>query len=132
MLVAAQNVSDYDRTHVEVAGAIEAVMRDTSWFTDAVMEKLAQQASNGATAAASTFAGLGELPPRGREILTLVCQGLDDPAIAAKLSLSANTVRNHIASLFRKTGVRTRAQLIVWGRERNVTGRRIAKGSAKA
>ncbi|MDX7951226.1 PAS domain S-box protein [Lichenihabitans sp. Uapishka_5] len=132
MLVAAQNVSNYDRTHVEVAGAIEAVMRDTAWFTDAVMEKLARQADDGPDAATHAFSELGELPPRAREILTLVCQGLEDPAIAAKLSLSANTVRNHVASLFRKTGVRTRARLIVWGRERGVTGRRIARGSPQS
>lgn len=127
MLVAAQNISDYDRTHVEVAGAIEAVMRDTTWFTDAVLEKLARQKGNGP--ANASFAGLGDLPPRAREILELVCDGLDDEDIGGRLGLSRNTVRNHVASLFRKTGVRSRAQLVIWGRERGVSGsKRSGKG----
>ena len=129
MLVAAQNMSQHNRTHVEVADAIESVMRDTAWFTDAVLEKLARQKSE--EPATPETVGLGELPPRAREILTLVCQGLDDAAIAAKLSLSANTVRNHVASLFRKTNVRSRAKLIIWGRERGVTGSERSRGRVK-
>ena len=125
MLVVAQDVADYRRTHVEVAGAIEAVMRDTSWFTDAVLEKLARQGD--LQPAAAEAVKLAELPPRAREILTLVCTGLDDAAIAAKLSLSVNTVRNHVASLFKKTDARSRAKLIVWGRERGVTGRQTSR-----
>jgi PAS domain S-box-containing protein len=118
MLVTAQNVSERKRTHVEVAGAIEAVFRDTSWLTDAVLEKLARarrpEAADGA--------GLAELPPRARQVLDRVCRGENDGAIAAGLDVSRNTVRNHVASLFRKTGVRSRAALIVWGRERGIGG----------
>lgn len=120
ILVVAQNVAHHNRTHVEVAGAIEAVMRDTSWFTDAVLEKLARQRSPEPEAAGAV--DLAALPPRAREILEHVCSGMDDAAIAKTLSLSRNTVRNHVASLFRKTKVRSRAQLIIWARERGVTG----------
>lgn len=130
MLVAAQNVSHHNRTHVEVAGAIEAVMRDTAWFTDAVLDKLARQKS--LEPATAETVGLGALPPRAREILTLVCLGLDDAAIAAKLSLSPNTVRNHLASLFRKTNMRGRAKLVIWGRERGVTGSETSRGGEKS
>jgi DNA-binding NarL/FixJ family response regulator len=33
------------------------------------------------------------------------------------LSLSQNTVRNHIASLYRKIGVNRRSAAIIWARE---------------
>ena len=122
VLLTAQNVSERRRTHVEIAGAIEAVFQDTSWLTDAVLEKLAR--SRSPVSAGTATAGLGELPPRARQVLDLVCQGDDDDAIAAGIGLSRNTVRNHVASLFRKTGVRSRAALIVWGRERGVGGLR--------
>ena len=118
VLVTAQNVSERKRTHVEVAAAIEAVFRDTSWLTDAVLEKLARARNP----EAAEGAALGALPVRAREVLDLVCGGADDGAIAAGLGVSRNTVRNHVAGLFRKTGVRSRAALIVWGRERGVGG----------
>lgn len=130
MLVAAQNITHHNRTRVEVAGAIEAVMRDTAWFTDAVLEKLARLGDDG-DGEVPAVAVLTELPPRAREILILVCQGLDDAAIASRLTLSPNTVRNHVASLFRKTGVRSRAKLIVWGNERGVGRRPPANGGGK-
>ena len=130
MLVAAQNVSHHNRTHVEVATAIEEVMRDTTWFADAVLEKLARK--RGEETGPEVGAALGELPPRAREILALVCQGLDDAAIAAALSISPNTVRNHVASLFRKTKVRSRAKLIIWARERGVTGAERTRVPVKA
>lgn len=121
VLLVAQNISDRNRTQVEVAHAIEAVMKDTTWFTGAVLEKLVRL-RRPETASPAKTAGLAELPPRAREILGLVCQGQDDAAIATQLSLSRNTVRNHVASLYRKTGVSSRAKLIIWARERGVTG----------
>ena len=120
MLLVADNISDRNRTHVEVAGAIEAVMKDTNWFTDVVLEKLARMRR--AEGEAPDAAGLAQLPPRGREVLNFVCRGLDDGAIADALKVSRNTVRNHVTSLYKKTGVKSRAKLIVWARERGVTG----------
>ncbi len=120
ILLVAQNISERNRTQLEVADAIEAVMKDTDWFTDAVLEKLARR-RRPETEVADT-ASLAELPPRAREILELVCQGMDDAAIAGRLALSRNTVRNHITSLYRKTRVSSRAKLVIWGRERGVTG----------
>lgn len=129
VLVAAQNVSHHNQTRVEVAGAIEAVMRDTTWFTDAVLDKLARQ--NSVELEKPDAVGLASLPPRAREILEHICKGLDDAAIAEKLSLSPNTVRNHVAALFRKTNVRSRSKLIIWARERGVTGSERTRPGAK-
>ncbi|SFT29739.1 LuxR C-terminal-related transcriptional regulator, partial [Methylobacterium sp. yr668] len=47
----------------------------------------------------------------------LICSGLSDDAIARKLGLSRNTVRNHGAALYRKLGVHRRTEAVVWGRE---------------
>ncbi len=97
------------------------MFRDTSWLTDAVLEKLARARGAGGGRRAPALA---ELPARAREVLGLVCRGQDDGAIAAALGVSRNTVRNHVAGLFRRTGVRSRAALIVWGRERGIGARR--------
>ena len=52
-----------------------------------------------------------------QEVLGLICEGLDDKAIAQRLGLSGNTVRNHVASMYAKTGVNRRAAAIAWARE---------------
>ena len=49
------------------------------------------------------------LTPRELEILHLLATGITDPEIADALFISVRTVEHHVASVFRKFGVRTRA-----------------------
>jgi pimeloyl-ACP methyl ester carboxylesterase/DNA-binding CsgD family transcriptional regulator len=58
------------------------------------------------------------LTPAEREVLHLVALGLDNPAIAQRLNKSEKTVRNQVSSIFDKLGVRTRAEAIVYVRDR--------------
>jgi pimeloyl-ACP methyl ester carboxylesterase/DNA-binding CsgD family transcriptional regulator len=58
------------------------------------------------------------LTRREREVLTLLTEGLGNADIAERLSLSEKTVRNHLSNLFDKLGVWTRAQAIVFARDR--------------
>lgn len=57
------------------------------------------------------------LSPREREVLTLLAEGFGNAQIAARLSISEKTVRNHVSNLFDKLGVWTRAQAIVFARD---------------
>ena len=58
------------------------------------------------------------LSPREREVLALITEGLGNAQIAERLSISEKTVRNHVSNLFDKLGVWTRAQAIVFARDR--------------
>jgi pimeloyl-ACP methyl ester carboxylesterase/DNA-binding CsgD family transcriptional regulator len=58
------------------------------------------------------------LTVRERGILTLLTEGLSNADIAERLGLSEKTVRNHISNLYDKLGVWTRAQAIVFARDR--------------
>ncbi len=58
------------------------------------------------------------LSPREREVLTLLAEGFGNAQIASQLSISEKTVRNHVSNLFDKLGVWTRAQAIVFARDR--------------
>ena len=53
-----------------------------------------------------------ELSPREQEITRLIAQGLGTAAIAARLHLSAHTVRDHVKAIFEKVGVSSRGELV--------------------
>jgi pimeloyl-ACP methyl ester carboxylesterase/DNA-binding CsgD family transcriptional regulator len=59
-----------------------------------------------------------QLTAREREVLVLITQGLANADIGKSLSISEKTVRNHISNLFDKLGVWSRAQAIVFARDR--------------
>lgn len=116
-----QDITDRKRNEAELMAAIDAVMQDASWFSQTVIEKLAQlrqplELSRG-------HAELADLTAREREILGLMCDGLSDPDIAHALGLSRHTVRNHVASLYSKLDVHRRSAAIIWARQRGIVGK---------
>jgi pimeloyl-ACP methyl ester carboxylesterase/DNA-binding CsgD family transcriptional regulator len=58
------------------------------------------------------------LTPAERDVLRLVATGLDNHAIAQQLHKSEKTVRNQLSSILDKLGVHTRAEAIVYVRDR--------------
>lgn len=54
------------------------------------------------------------LTPRELEVLQMICDGLSNRAIAAKLNLSANTVAVHRANIMNALGVHKTAELVVY------------------
>ena len=57
-----------------------------------------------------------QLTGRERDVLALIAEGFDNAQIAARLSLSEKTVRNHITRIFDKIEVENRSQAIVAAR----------------
>jgi pimeloyl-ACP methyl ester carboxylesterase/DNA-binding CsgD family transcriptional regulator len=62
------------------------------------------------------------LSAREREVLTLIVEGLSNAELAGRLGISEKTVRNHVSNLFDKLGVWTRAQAMVFARDRGFRG----------
>ncbi len=52
---------------------------------------------------------------RESEVLALICQGFSNQVIAESMFLTTNTVKTYIRSLYRKIGVATRPQAMIWG-----------------
>ncbi|WP_406500069.1 AAA family ATPase [Streptomyces sp. NBC_00846] len=67
--------------------------------------------TDGAAEPSGPAAGLAQLTSREREIAALVAEGLTNQAVASRLCLSPRTVESHIARVYRKTGVPSRAAL---------------------
>ncbi len=55
------------------------------------------------------------LTDREAEILALITQGRSNGEIAAMTCLSPNTVKSYIRSIYRKIGVGSRTQAVLWG-----------------
>ena len=59
------------------------------------------------------------LSPRETEILTAIAQGMSNKDIAAELSISVQTVNNHIKSVLRKLAVNNRTQAVLFALRRS-------------
>jgi pimeloyl-ACP methyl ester carboxylesterase/DNA-binding CsgD family transcriptional regulator len=86
-------------------------------FKETVLEFTGQTGAQGDGGAA--FAALSR---RERETLALLAGGLSNAEIAERLGISEKTVRNHLSHLFDKLGVWSRAQAIVFARDRGFSG----------
>ena len=62
-----------------------------------------------------------DLTPREAETLKLIAAGLSNAEIAKTLVVSDATVKTHINRVFRKTGVRDRAQAVRYAYEHGIT-----------
>lgn len=90
--------------------AVRSVAHGGTWFSRPVV-------------AALTHRGLQVEPPsrvltdREDELLGLLTRGLDNACIASELHLGEQTVRNYLSRLYRKLGVQTRTEAIIWVRD---------------
>jgi DNA-binding CsgD family transcriptional regulator len=110
----------------DLIAAIESVLADTSTFTRAIIGKLRGLREVAEPSGLSSDIDL--LTARERDVLGLICKGKSDVEMSRELKLSQNTVRNHVASLYRKIGVNRRSAAIIWARERAITSE-VALGS---
>ena len=107
------DVTERKRSERELVAAIDQVMADTSWFSRSLIEKLATLRSSTKKEERDTAADT--LTKRERQALQFICEGMSDARIAEGLGLSPNTVRNHIAALYRKLDVHNRTEAALWG-----------------
>jgi ATP/maltotriose-dependent transcriptional regulator MalT len=114
-----------DRCRLELAGVLgqlgrrEAATQEASTAHAAFRELGAEHDARRAGAlvaelmpdeAASSKPGV--LTRRETEVLGLVAEGLNNAEIAARLSVSAHTVHRHVANIFDKLGVSSRAAAV--------------------
>lgn len=93
--------------------AIEMVQSGEIWVGRKTMQKLLTRlfeiSQQGQSAAAQI--DLSVLTQREREIALLVSEGASNKRVANRLGVTERTVKAHLSSIFRKTGMRDRLQL---------------------
>lgn len=57
---------------------------------------------------------INQLTAREHEVLQALSDGLTDKQIAARLNVSSETIRTHMANILAKLGVESRLQALVW------------------
>lgn len=93
----------------ELTDAVRAVAQGREYLQPALGAALARWREAPGKISAKASVDLGE---REREVLRLIALGHTNAEIARLLFLSVRTVENHRASLMRKLGVKTRADLV--------------------
>ena len=109
------DVTERKQNEAQLMRAIEEVMNDATWFSRSVVERLAQLRSGDVDRT-----GIDELTARERQVLSYVAKGSNNDTISSELGLATQTVRNYISSIYEKLGLHTRAEVVVWARERGL------------
>jgi DNA-binding NarL/FixJ family response regulator len=92
----------------ELVGALEAV--------HAGEVVVSQSSTRSRTLGSLDWPGRREgLTDREAEILALITQGKSNAEVAALTFLSPNTIKSYIRTLYRKIGVESRTQAVLWG-----------------
>ena len=98
----------------DILRAIQAVARGEALFGPSIATRLMNYFDPPQQISSQAFP---ELTEREREILDLIAQGASNADIAAQLTISQKTVRNHVSNIFNKLQVTDRVQAALRARE---------------
>ncbi len=99
-----------DASVEELVRVVRDVSRGERYMAPAVGARIAVEEASRAD----------RLSAREMEVLILIADGHTNPEIALRLSLSVRTIETHRAHIQRKVGLRTRAQLVAYARDRGL------------
>ncbi|HEX6291575.1 MAG TPA: response regulator transcription factor [Herpetosiphonaceae bacterium] len=96
--------------------AIEKVHAGEVWLDGALMARVLGRTLPGSDASAINpeSAKMAALTDREREVIALICEGLQNKLIGERLFISETTVRHHLTSIFDKVGVSNRLELVIY------------------
>lgn len=96
-----------------IVKAIRRVVQGGTWWSPAIVEQMIHRQQEQGTGVTLTA--------REQQIVALLARGWDHTRIADDLQLAVQTVRNYTHRLYTKLGVHSRAEVVVWARERGIT-----------
>ncbi|MEV1063107.1 response regulator transcription factor [Streptomyces sp. NPDC050263] len=96
----------------EIVRAVHSVLSGDAGLSPSVQRRLLERLSAPEPEPAQPPVPPDGLTPREAEVLVLIADGLSNPEIARRLSVSTATVKTHINNIFTKTGLKGRAQAV--------------------
>jgi two-component system, NarL family, response regulator DegU len=100
-----------------LANAVRAAANGKSWLSPSVASKVIKRVVNSQVTTKQDKPSeqfIEDFTKREREILCLLAEGLDNSAIAEKLTITKRTVQNHISTIYGKLGVKTRTEAMLF------------------
>jgi two-component system NarL family response regulator len=102
-----------DTTPTELVEAVRTVASGSSLLSPAMASRLLDEFAVLVRRQDTSGEGTAALSRRELEVLTLVAEGLNNRAIAERLYISENTVKNHIRNIHEKLQVHSRMEAVV-------------------
>jgi RNA polymerase sigma factor (sigma-70 family) len=102
-----------DVTPEQLTAAVRLVRSGDALLAPSITRRLVERFARRDEDAAVVHRDLAALTPREREVLGLLARGLSNAELAARLQLSAATVKTHVARILAKLQLRDRVQAVV-------------------
>jgi DNA-binding CsgD family transcriptional regulator len=96
----------------EQAGQVDVYFSMRQVSTRRLLQRMAMAPLDGSVKAGTR--GRGQLTDREKEILGLAVKGMKTSQIASRLFISTQTVRSHFKNIYRKIGVNSRTEAVVF------------------
>jgi DNA-binding NarL/FixJ family response regulator len=102
-----------DVTPEHLVASVRLVRSGDALLAPTITRRLIERFAPRDEARATLHRDLSELTPRELEVLRLLATGLSNAELADRLTLSATTVKTHVARILSKLGLRDRVQAVV-------------------
>ena len=102
-----------DVTAERLVDAVRVIAAGDALLAPGVTRRLISEFAHRPTAEPRRVLALEELTPRETQVLQLVAEGLSNHEIAARLVVTAETVKTHVSRILNKLGLRDRTQAVV-------------------
>ena len=109
----ANGVLARESTPEELVGAVRTVAEGRTLLSAEMAATLLDEFASLVRRADGQEPGPARLTARELDVLRLVAQGLNNRAIAERLFISENTVKNHVRSIHEKLQVHSRTEAVV-------------------
>jgi DNA-binding NarL/FixJ family response regulator len=96
--------------------AIRQVFAGQAWLDPSLVASVVTELSRSFEESGGTpdAVKIRSLTEREREVITLICEGLQNKTIAQRLAISDTTVRHHLTSIFAKLDLENRLELVIY------------------
>jgi DNA-binding NarL/FixJ family response regulator len=102
-----------DVTPEQLVAAVRLVQAGDALLAPTITRRLIERFAPKEEAGPAVHRDLSDLTPRELEVLSLLATGLSNAELAERLTLSATTVKTHVARILSKLGLRDRVQAVV-------------------